>query len=63
MSRLTFPSSLCSDEAGERQSVGELEKSQGLLGARGHGKQSCFVDGVWDCGGRGLTTSQSDVVV
>lgn len=49
--RLTFPSSLCSDRAGEWQSVGELEKSQGLLGERGHGKYGCFVDGALDWGG------------
>lgn len=48
MSRLTFPSSLCLDKAGEQQSVGELEKSQGLLQERGHGKYSCFKDGAWD---------------
>lgn len=59
MSRLTFPSSLCLDEAGERQSVGELERSQGLLGERGEGKYSCFVDGAWDWAGamgEGLTS-------
>lgn len=55
-SRLAFQSSLCSDKAGEQQTVGELEKSQGLLGERGHGKYSCFVYGVWDWGGKGLTS-------
>lgn len=53
-SRLTFPISLCSDKAGEGQSVGELEKSQGLLEERG--KYSCFVDGAWEGEGKGLTS-------
>lgn len=52
MSRFAFPSSLCLDKAGEWQSVDELEKNQGLLEERGHGKYSCSVDGAWDWGGR-----------
>lgn len=52
MSRFAFPSSLCLDKAGEWQSVDELEKNQGLLEERGHGKYSCSVDGARDWGGR-----------
>ena len=62
-SRLTFPSSLCLDKAGEGQSVGEPEKSWGLLEERGHGKYSCFVDRAWDGQGKGLTSSQLGAVV
>lgn len=45
MSSLTFPSFPCSEEAGEGQSVGELENRQRLLEERGPG-ECCFGDGA-----------------